>query len=619
MLSSLSTRNLPVIVGPHSAPSGRCEFTVWAPFRSKIELQLIAPRKEIIPMTKSERGYWSAAIDDESEEITYRYLLDGALSRPDPASRHQPDGVHGASRISRREAFRWEDEGWKGIPLSDSSFYELHVGTFTPEGTFGAIVSRLQEIKDTGINIIELMPVAQFPGERNWGYDGVYPFAVQHSYGGPLELKKLVNACHRQGIGIALDVVYNHLGPEGNYFADFGPYVTDTYKTPWGKAINFDSAQSDEVRNYFIQNALYWLEQFHIDALRLDAVHAIYDMSAHPFLQELAEEVEKFSAVDGRTRHLIAESDLNDARVIKPRELGGFGFDAQWNDDFHHSLHALLTKENTGYYADFGEIDQLVKSVREGFVYAGQYSIFRKRRHGNSSVGRPAGQFIVFSQNHDQIGNRASGERLSMLISFEALKTAAALTVLSPYLPLLFMGEEYAERAPFLYFVHHSDERLIEAVRQGRKAEFEQFAWTSEPRDPQSPDTFSSSKLHWEQREAGEHGIVLAFYKELFRLRREVPALARSGKKNVDVFGVERTEVMILRRWFRRGEIAAVFNLGTSDVEIKNPLRRVKWEKILDSSDARWDGPGSLLPDRVFAQSSLALRNSSAAVFQTRR
>jgi maltooligosyltrehalose trehalohydrolase len=608
-----------MFIGPEHLGAGKCTFTVWAPLRSKVELELMAPRKENIPMVKSERGYWSVTVDDIPGEATYRYLLDGQLSRPDPASRHQPEGVHGASHFSHRESFPWEDKKWKGIPLEDLIFYELHVGTFTPEGTFGAILPRLQALKEVGVNALELMPVAQFPGERNWGYDGAYPFAVQHTYGGSHELKKLVDACHRQGIAVVLDVVYNHLGPEGNYLADFGPYFTDKYRTPWGKAVNFDSAFSDEVRDYFIQNALHWLDQFHIDALRLDAVHAIYDMSAHPFLQELAEKVEKFSASSGRKRYLIAESNLNDTRIIRPRELGGFGFDAQWNDDFHHSVHALLTKENAGYYADFGKMGQLVKSVREGFVYTGQYSIFRERRHGNSSIDRPANQFVVFSQNHDQIGNRASGERLSTLISFEALKTSAALTVLSPYLPLLFMGEEYAEKAPFLYFVHHADEKLIEAVRRGRKAEFERFAWASDPPDPQSPDTFNASKLHWEQRETGVHGIALAFTKELLRLRREVPALARPDKKNIDVFGVERTEVLVLRRWFRRNEIAVVLNLGTVDVEIKNPLRRVKWKKILDSSDARWNGPGALLPDRLGAQRWLPLRNSSAALFQTRR
>ncbi len=373
--------------------------------------------------------------------------------------------------------------------------YELHAGTFIPEGTFDAVIPGLDHLKDLGINATDIMPVAQFPGERNWGYDGVYPFAVQNSYGGPDGLKRIVNECHTKGIAVILDVIYNHLGPEGNYLRDYGPYFTDRYKTPWGQAINFDGPYSNEVRNFFIENALSWLKNYHIEGLRIDAIHGIYDMSAQPFLPELAERVEEFSQQEGRKFYLIAESDLNNSYALRPRDSGGSGLDALWCDDFHHALHTLLTGETDGYYVDFGKIGHLVKSFREGFVYSGQYSAFRKRNHGNSSADIPPDRFVVFSQNHDQTGNRLKGERLSSLVSFESLKLAAGVVLLSPYIPLIFMGEEYGETAPFLFFISHSDPELIKAVRQGRKDEFKTFNWKDEPPDPQDIETFMRSKL----------------------------------------------------------------------------------------------------------------------------
>lgn len=608
-----------MIIGANYLGYGKCEFTVWAPFRSKVELEFISPRKEIVPLIKKERGYWSIIVENISDVASYRYILDGQLSRPDPASRYQPEGVHGPSRFFQQGTFTWGDEAWKGIPLAQMVIYELHVGTFTPEGTFRAIIPRLETLKEIGINAIELMPVAQFPGERNWGYDGAYPFAVQNSYGGLLELKDLVNECHQHGIAVVLDVVYNHLGPEGNYFADFGPYFTDKYKTPWGKAVNFDGAYSDEVRNYFIQNAFFWFDQVHIDALRLDAVHAIYDTSAHPFLQELAEEVEKFSIRDGRKRFLIAESNLNDTRFVKPRAQEGLGMDAQWNDDFHHCLHTLLTSEKSGYYEDFGEMSRFVKCLKEGFAYSGQFSQFRMRQHGNSSVNCPAAQFVVFSQNHDQIGNRMLGERLSILISFEALKAAATLTLLSPYVPLLFMGEEYGEKSPFLYFVSHSDSGLIEAVRKGRKEEFEKFDWSDEPPDPQSVETFKRSRISWEARERGDHKVLMNLYQVLLTLRRNISAFKHLQKNFLEVDAYEDTKVLVLRRWYRRSHGALLVNLGDDDSSITNPFSRGKWKKILDTSDPLWHGPGSLLPASVYTGEKLIVRGFSAAVFQTQR
>jgi maltooligosyltrehalose trehalohydrolase len=375
-------------------------------------------------MEHEERGYHAAILDDVEPGSFYLYRLDGEKERPDPASRFQPGGVHAPSQVVDPE-FAWEDSCWHGVPLKDYIIYEIHIGTFSAEGTFEAVIPRLDELKNLGLTALELMPVNQFPGDRNWGYDGVHPFAVQNSYGGPDGLKTLVNACHARGLAVVLDVVYNHLGPEGNCFHDFGPYFTRRYRTPWGDAINFDGPNSDEVCRFFIENALYWVSEFHFDALRIDPVHAILDFSAYPFLQELGRAVHEAAEQLDRKIYLIAESDLNDPRLVSHPEAGGYGLDAQWNDDFHHTLHTLLTGERTGYYQDFGQIRHLVKAFRDGFVNSGGYSSYRKRRHGNSSKHIPAHRFVVFSQNHDQVGNRMHGERLSRLVSFEALKLAA--------------------------------------------------------------------------------------------------------------------------------------------------------------------------------------------------
>ncbi|MCJ7830813.1 MAG: malto-oligosyltrehalose trehalohydrolase, partial [Desulfobacterales bacterium] len=422
----------------------RTSFLVWAPKAHTVTLHILSPDERMVRFEKFPRGYHGAIVENVYPGARYMFRLDDRLERPDPASRSQPVGVHGPSEILDPH-FSWEDSCWTGLPLDRYLFYEIHVGAYTSEGTFDAIIPHLADLKELGITAIELMPLAQFPGDRNWGYDGVYPFAVQHTYGGAQGLKKLVDACHKTGLVVVLDVVYNHLGPEGNYFADYGPYFTDIYQTPWGAPLNFDGAFSDDVRRYFIENALYWITELHLDALRLDAVHAILDFSARPFLQQLAQAVKQRSRQLGRRVHLIAESALNDVRLIRQPDLGGFGLDAQWNDDFHHALHTILTGENDGYYQDFGRFDQLVKAFDDGFVYTGQYSAFRKRSHGNRSAEIPSRRFVVSSQNHDQVGNRMLGERLGALVPFEALKLAAGMVLLSPYLPLLFMGEEYGE------------------------------------------------------------------------------------------------------------------------------------------------------------------------------
>jgi maltooligosyltrehalose trehalohydrolase len=536
----------------------------------------------------------------------YMYRLDEGKERPDPASRSQPQGVHGPSEVVSPN-FEWEDARWFGLALQDYTICELHVGTFTPKGTFDAIIPRLDELKELGITAVELMPVAQFPGTRNWGYDGVYPFAVQNSYGGPEGLKRLVNACHKLGLAIVLDVVYNHLGPEGNYLAEFGPYFTDTYRTPWGAAINFDGPHSDDVRRFFIENALYWITEFHIDALRLDAVHAIIDRSALPFLEELADAVHRQAERLKRRIHLIAESNLNDARLVRPPEMGGYGLDAQWNEDFHHSLHALLTGERAGYYQDFGELAQLVKAFSEGFVYSGQYSQYRQRRHGNSSRNVPAQRFVVFSRNHDQVGNRMLGERLSQLVPFEGLKLAAGVVLLSPFIPLLFMGEEYGETAPFQYFISYSDAVLVEAVRRGRREEFEAFAWQGEPPDAQDEGTYLRSKLNPELRREGHHEVLFEFYKELFRLRRKVAALANLSKEQMAVLGYEENQVLFLQRWSGNSEVFAVFNFGDAEASVALEVPEGRWRKLLDSADERWQGKGTSAPEILHSEGEAAL------------
>jgi maltooligosyltrehalose trehalohydrolase len=586
----------------------------------KVEVRIVSPRESIMELERDEQGYHQAIIKEVEPGTLYLYRLDGEKERPDPASRCQPQGVHGPSQVVNPD-FPWKDEGWDGLPLRDYIIYELHVGTFTPEGTFEAIIPHLGQLKNLGITAIELMPVAQFPGSRNWGYDGVYPFAVQESYGGPEGLKRLVESCHQLGIAVVLDVVYNHLGPEGNYLADFAPYFTDRYRGPWGSPINFDGPYSDEVRRYFIENAIYWLMEFHLDSLRLDAVHGIPDFSAQPFLQQLALKVKERVRGLKRRVYLIPESDLNDTRLIRSRELGGFGLDAQWNDDFHHSLHTLLTGEQTGYYQDFGRLNHLVRAFSEGYVYSGDYSSYRKRSHGNSSKSIPAERFVVFAQNHDQVGNRAQSERLSELVSFEAQKLAAGVVLLSPFIPLLFMGEEYGETAPFHYFISHSDPDLIEAVRRGRRDEFASFHWKGEPPDPHDEATFLRCKLDRELRFQGQHEILYSFYRELIRLRRELPSLRILDKERLEVTGLEQEKVLLWRRWSEKQEAAAAFHFGKQDKALSLPLPEGRWLKQLDSADTTWGGPGSTVSLEVVSKGkvSLGLSPESFIVFVRKR
>jgi maltooligosyltrehalose trehalohydrolase len=475
----------------------------------------------------------------------YWLVLDGTKERPDPCSRLQPDGVHGPSEIVDPDSFEWSDRNWKGIDLTDYILYELHVGTFTPQGSFDSLLSKIPYLKDLGITAIELMPVAQFSGNRNWGYDGVDLYAPHAAYGGPDGLKSLVNAAHDAGLAVVLDVVYNHLGPEGNYLGEFGPFFTDRYRTPWGGAINFDGPGSDGVRRFFIDNAHYWLTEYHVDALRLDAIHGIFDFSAYHILAELRDRFHEEAARLGRQAFLIAESDLNDVRVIRPRERNGHAIDAQWHDEFHHAVISVLTGANRGYLAGFGRLQHVRKAITEGFVYDGIYSAYRQRHFGSSSKDEPGQRFVAFLQNHDQVANTALGFRLSSLISIEQCKLAAMLLLCSPYVPLLFMGEEFADTAPFLYFTSHGDPALARSVQEGRRKEFADFAGVTDVPDPQAVETFEKSKIIWALTEQPPHSDVLRLYRDLIALRKRWPCL-RNCRKDLTRVSIDEDA-----RWLR--------------------------------------------------------------------
>ncbi|MGF1521640.1 MAG: malto-oligosyltrehalose trehalohydrolase [Leptolyngbyaceae cyanobacterium] len=586
-------------IGAVLSEEGQCQFTLWGPELTSVELQIAAPQQQSYSLRKDERGFWSVIVDDISEGTQYRYCVNQSGIWPDPASHYQPEGVHGPSVVVDQSRFGWLDQGWQNLLLQDYVIYELHIGTFTPEGTFAAAIERLADLKELGVTAIEVMPVAQFPGDRNWGYDGVYPYAVQNSYGGPVGLKQFVDACHGLGLAVVLDVVYNHFGPEGNYTGCYAPFITERYKTPWGGAINFDDAWSDGVREFFIQNVLFWLRDYHIDALRLDAIHAIYDFGAKHFLADMAEAVAGLSQQLKKPHYLIAESDLNDARIIRPADQGGYGLDAQWSDDFHHALHALVTTENQGYYQDFGNCEAFAKVLRDRFVYAGNYSAFRRRRHGNAATDLPATQFVVCCQNHDQVGNRMLGERLSQLVSFEALKLAAGATLTSPYIPLLFMGEEYGETAPFLYFIDHGDPDLVEAVRQGRKQEFKDFHAKGEPLPADELTTFQKSTLNWALRQQGQHQTLWRYYQRLLMLRKKLGLGRSSLSQDFEVTWDEPQKRISYRRQMADGQILCMmnFNSQTASVEVM-PTER-PWQLMISSADSNWGGSGESLPDET--------------------
>lgn len=556
------------------------KFSVWAPkARQSVELELAGER---IPLRRGEGARWHAEVAHAEPGMDYAYVIDGGRPLPDPRSRYQPEGVHGPSRLVDLRAHTWKDAAWRGFYLPGSVLYELHVGTFSESGTFDGAIAHLDHLVELGVDAIELMPVVEFPGRHGWGYDGVDLFAPHHAYGGPEGLMRLVDACHARGLGVLIDVVYNHLGPSGNYLGQFGPYFSERHTTHWGKGVNLDGPGSDEVRRFFIDNALTWLRDYHADGLRLDAVHALVDDSALHFLEELSREVRDLSAELGRRLWLLPESDLSNPRFVLPKECGGYGLDAAWADEWHHALHAALTGERDGYYADFGSLAHLSKALRQAWVYDGLYSPHRGRRHGRPPVGLDGHQFVVCAQNHDQVGNRAQGERLSHLVSLGRLEIAAALLLTSPFVPMLFQGEEWGATSPFLYFTDHEDAELGRAVSEGRRNEFRAFGWDpAQVPDPQDPETFTRSKLHWEERTRSPHAELLAWYRSLLRLRHAHPSL-RSGKlEEVEVSYDESARFLMVCR----KEIATAVNLAPERRRV--PLPRKPESVLLAGSQAR--------------------------------
>lgn len=596
-------------VGAFYKSDNTVSFTVWAPEKNHMDVVIM---EKTFPMVKDERGFWHCDVDNVAPGTSYLYRVNNKETFPDPASASQPQGVHGPSAVVD-PAFPWTDLSWKGIPLSDMVIYELHAGTFTKEGDFEGVISKLPYLKDIGINTIELMPVAQFPGTRNWGYDGVFPFAVQHSYGGVNGLKRLVDEAHKNGIAVVLDVVYNHLGPEGNYFQAYAPYFTDRYKTFWGNAINFDDAWCDGVRQFYWQNALMWMNDFHIDGLRLDAVHAIWDFSARHFLEELRASVSALEQRTGRTKILIAEFDLNNPRYINGLAKGGYGLDGQWMDEFHHALHAVVTGEKNGYYEDFGEVSHLAKAMRDSYVYTGQYSIHRKKNFGVLPTDNAYSQFIVFAQNHDQVGNRLLGERFASMLSFEGLKLAAATYLLSPHVPLLFMGEEYGEKNPFQYFISHTDKDLISAVREGRKKEFAYFRHEGEAPDPQSEETFKHCKLSWDLNGTGE--VLISYYKYLIAFRKFNNAMKANGRNSLVVLAGSEKDLLCFEKRAGEETVLVILNFSKQQKSLSNPAKK-PLQKLFDSSAARWNGPGEKAGAQTNAEGSLTLNPESAVAFQ---
>ena len=590
----------------------RTSFLVWAPRAEEVEVLLEEPvvntlaadrsasGDEVVrlPLEGDGQGYHHGTSAAAPPGRRYRYRLHGgdqqAIDRPDPASRWQPDGVQGASAVDDPD-FAWSDHTFAAPPLHRQVLYELHVGTFSQAGTFDGVIAHLPELAELGVTTIELLPVAQFPGARNWGYDGVLPYAVQDTYGGPHGLRRLVDAAHAHGLAVVLDVVYNHLGPEGNHLDDFGPYFTDRTATPWGPALNADGPGADGVRRFVVDNAVRWVEDFHIDGLRLDAVHAILDQSAHHLLEELATAVH----AAGRPAHVVAESDLCDARLLRSPAVGGYGLDGQWADDFHHAVHVALTGEREGYYADYRGLPDLPRMLRDRYVYAGRYSPSRKR-----TVGRPApdvayDRFVVCIQNHDQVGNRARGERLGHLVDHEARKLAAAALLTSPFVPLLFMGEEYADPSPFLFFTSHADPDLAAAVTEGRRREFAGFSqFAGAVPDPQDPETFAWSVLDRSVRDRGEHAALHRLYRDLLHLRHREPLITDPNAPDVEPTLIPGGRAIVLRRHAARVGVLTALHVGDDPIDIHVADAPGSWTPLLDTTAASYSpvGPASAGP-----------------------
>ena len=605
-------------------------FSVWAPRATSASVHIAsgeAAGDHPLALSAKDAGVWDGSVNGARAGDRYGYRIDGSDPLPDPLSRSQPDGVHALSEIIDPYAFEWTDSGWRGIALADFVIYEVHVGTFTPEGTFDAAAARLPELLALGVTAVELMPLASFPGRRNWGYDGVHLYAPQVTYGGPEGLKRFVNAAHAHGIGVVLDVVYNHVGPEGNYLDRYGPYFTDVYRTPWGRAVNYDGPGSDPVRRWAHDNAMYWVAEYHVDALRLDAVQGIFDFGSLSFLEELSDEVHELGRQLGRKVQLMAESDLNDPRLVRSPEAGGFGLDAQWSDDVHHTIHTTLTGERHGHYQDFAGVATMADVYREPFFYARKYAPHRDRVHGRSPAGVPRQRFIIAAQNHDQIGNRPNGERLASLVDPARQRLAAALVLLSPYVPLLFMGEEYGETAPFLYFIDHGDRDLIDAVRAGRKREFEAIGKLEAQIDPQAEETFARCQLDWAQRDTGSGALLLALYRDLLALRREEPAL-RPGASETHVQGAAEwfTALRVMPLQYdvydavrSRRALFCAFNLCGHTMNL--PVRADAigaWTLRLSTDAAGYGGSGAAIADIPAEDASAAQDDAPKRLLEPR-
>jgi maltooligosyltrehalose trehalohydrolase len=600
-------------IGVNFNEKGEAQVCVWAPLKDEVAVLLI-DNNDRVALTKDECGFWRDTGSKLRPGDLYKILLNDDKKLPDPASLCQPLGVHEASEALDLTNFRWSDSKWNNLPLKEYILYELHTGTFTTEGTFEAVESKLDYLSSLGVNAIEIMPVAQFPGSRNWGYDGVFPFAVQQSYGGARGLQHLVDVCHQKGIAVVLDVVYNHMGPEGNYLGEFGPYFTDKYNTPWGNAINFDDAYCDGVRHFFIENVLMWFRDFRIDALRLDAVHAIKDFSATHILREIKMHVNRLMEETGRTHHLIVELDLNDNRFINPLEQQGYGMNAQWIDEFHHALRITAGGDRTGYYEDFTGIKHLEKAYKDAYVFDGQYSPHRKKTFGIKAEHNAGDQFIVFSQNHDQVGNRMLGERTSQLVSVEMQKLMVAAVMVSPYIPMLFMGEEYSEPNPFLYFVSHTDPELAEAVRKGRKAEFAAFHALGEAPDPVSEETFNDSKLQWELLNEEPHKTMFNYYQALIHFRKSNPILKYLDRKHLNVQASEERQTLLVRRWHEETHLLCLMNFSKQEQHMVVPANNKNWNKLFDSSGKKWGG--SSVPDEpVKSGSTITIQPESILIY----
>jgi maltooligosyltrehalose trehalohydrolase len=606
------------VPGARFINDSECEFILWAPKATSVKLILSQNNSCETILERDNEGYWKSIIRYCEVGSRYHYQIDEKELVPDPASLYQPEGILGDSELIKFSDFIWEDHGWQNSSPGKLIIYELHTGTFSPEGTFDGIISKLDYLKKLGVNAIELMPVAQYSGKRNWGYDGVFIYAVQNSYGGPQGLMNLVNKCHKEGIAVILDVVYNHHGPEGNDLGLFGPYMSDVHYTPWGKAFNFDGEGRHGVRNYFIQNALMWLRDFHIDGLRMDAVHAMHDSSEKHIIKEIAEVVADLNRETGRNHFLIGEVNLNDVKYTRPLIKGGFGLDAQWNDDFHHSLQVKSTGEKNGYYKDFTDPACFAKAYKEAFILKGQFSIFRNKNFGKPAGSTLADKFIVYSQNHDQVGNRRHGERNSNLVSHEMQKLIAASTLLSPYIPMIFMGEEYGEANPFLFFIDFQNQNLMNLIKKGRENEFKMLGYKVKDKnyDPGDISAFKRSTLNWDLlTNDNKSAALFVFYSKLIQIRRTHPAFELTDRRKMTI--AEKNKLIEIVRWKGRKKILIILNFDKKSLKYSIEANNAKYHKIIDSAELCWGGKGSNSPDILSFSDSFFVEGESALVYSS--